>query len=85
MSLWPLRYLVVEWNTMSAPSVNGCWKNGDANVLSTISNALALWAIWPTAARSVSRISGFVGVSTTMARVVGVMASATRCGSRVST
>ena len=26
MSLWPFRYLVVEWKTMSAPSSNGRWK-----------------------------------------------------------
>ena len=85
MSLWPLRYLVVEWKTMSAPSLNGCWKKGDAKVLSTMSRAPALRATAEAAWRSVSRIRGFVGVSTTMARVAGVIASATRCGSRVST
>ena len=36
-------------------------------------------------ARSVMRISGFVGVSTNTMRVAGVIASAMRCGSRVST
>ena len=35
MSLWPLRYLVVEWSTMSAPCSSGRWKNGVAKVLST--------------------------------------------------
>ena len=70
---------------MSAPNVSGFWKNGDANVLSTISSAPARLAIALAAARSVSRMSGFVGVSTSSAFVVGVMASAIRCGSRVST
>ena len=35
MSLWPFRYLVVEWSTMSAPNSSGRWKNGVAKVLST--------------------------------------------------
>jgi len=35
VSEWPARYLVAEWNTMSAPSSNGRWSAGDANVLST--------------------------------------------------
>ena len=37
------------------------------------------------AARSVRRISGLVGVSTSTARVAGVMASSTRWGSPMST
>jgi hypothetical protein len=32
-------YLVVEWTTASAPSASGCWRYGDANVLSTTSSA----------------------------------------------
>ena len=27
-SLWPPRYFVDEWTTMSAPSVSGCWRYG---------------------------------------------------------
>ena len=34
-SLWPPKYFVVEWSTMSAPSSSGRWSAGVANVLST--------------------------------------------------
>jgi len=56
-------YLVVLDNEMSAPSVRGFWKYGEANVLSTTRAAPALWAasaiVW------MSRIlsSGLVGDS----------------------
>ena len=85
MSLWPLRYFVVEWNTMFAPYSSGRWKNGVANVLSTTSSTPRVFAIAAAAARSVSRMSGFVGVSSSIATVFGVMAPSIFCGSRVST
>ena len=40
-SEWPARYFVTLWTTRSAPSSNGCWKSGEANVLSTTSSAPA--------------------------------------------
>ena len=43
-SEWPPKYLVVEWTTTSAPRVSGCWRYGDAKVLSTTSSAPASWA-----------------------------------------
>jgi hypothetical protein len=70
---------------MSAPKSNGRWKKGDAKVLSTSRSAPARCAISADARRSVMRISGLVGVSTNTIRVAGVIASAMRCGSRVST
>ena len=85
MSLWPFRYFVLEWKKMSAPCSNGLWNTGVANVLSTMSSAPAWWAISAAAPRSMSRISGFVGVSTMIARVADVTASAMRWGSRQST
>ena len=69
---------------MSAPSSSGRWKYGEANVLSTTSSAWALCAISATAAMSVSRMSGLLGVSASTSRVSGRIASATRWGSRVS-
>ena len=38
-SEWPARYFVTLWTTRSAPRLNGCWKNGVANVLSTTTSA----------------------------------------------
>ena len=35
VSLWPARYFVAEWKTMSAPRSSGRWRTGVANVLST--------------------------------------------------
>ena len=35
VSLWPARYFVAEWKTMSAPRSSGRWSAGEANVLST--------------------------------------------------
>ena len=45
MSLWPLRYLVAECMTMSAPCSIGRVSTGVAEVLSTPSTAPARWAI----------------------------------------
>ena len=85
MSLCPFRYLVVLCITRSAPSASGCWKNGEAKVLSTTSRAPERLAIVLAQAMSVSRIRGLVGVSIQITLVAGVTASAMRCGSRVST
>ena len=53
MSLCPLRYLVLECQTMSAPVSSGRWKIGVAKVLSTIVSAPARLAMSAAAARSV--------------------------------
>jgi hypothetical protein len=37
LSLWPFKYFVVLWTTISAPSASGRWTNGPENVLSTTS------------------------------------------------
>ena len=44
-SEWPPQYFVVECTTTSAPRVSGCWRYGDAKVLSTTSSAPASCAI----------------------------------------
>ena len=85
MSEWPLRYLVVEWTTTSAPSSSGRWLKGEAKVLSTISSAPAPCAISAITRRSQSRIIGLVGVSTWRIRVVGRSARRTASGSLAST
>ena len=59
----PPRYFVVEWTTTSAPSVSGCCRYGDANVLSTTSSAPASCAASARARMSAMPSSGFVGVS----------------------
>ncbi len=41
-SEWPLRYLVVEWVTMSKPSSSGRWKYGVMKVLSQTRDQLVL-------------------------------------------
>ena len=43
-SEWPPQYFVVECTTTSAPSASGCWRYGEAKVLSTTSSAPASWA-----------------------------------------
>ena len=63
-SLWPLMYLVVECTTRSAPSLSGCCQAGDRKVLSTTTSAPAALPSIATAAISVSRSSGLLGVST---------------------
>ena len=55
---------MVEWTTTSAPSVSGCCRYGDANVLSTTSSAPASCAAWASARMSAMPSSGLVGVST---------------------
>ena len=63
-SEWPPQYFVVECTTMSAPRTSGCWRYGDANVLSTTSSAPASCATTASASMSPMDRSGFVGVST---------------------
>ncbi len=62
-SLWPLMYFVVEWMTTSAPSSRGRCRSGVRNVLSTTTRAPTSCAAALIAARSVTRSSGFDGVS----------------------
>ena len=62
-SLWPFRYLVVECTTRSAPKASGCCQPGDRKVLSTTTSAPQAWARALTAAMSVMRSSGLLGVS----------------------
>src|SRR3546814_19809312 len=61
----PLRNLVVDWTTMSAPCSIGRHKTGDASVLSTISGTPASCAIVASAARSATtdRKGGVGGTS----------------------
>ena len=63
-SLCPPTYLVVEWTTTSAPRVSGCWRYGEAKVLSTTSSAPASWATEARASMSPMVSIGLVGVST---------------------
>ncbi len=62
-SEWPARYFVTLWTTMSAPSWNGCWKSGVANVLSTTTSAPAACAAALIAAMSYTSRRGLVGDS----------------------
>ena len=61
--------MVVECSTTSAPRVNGVWRYGVANVLSTTSSAPASWATDAIASMSPMLSSGLVGVSTQTSRV----------------
>ena len=63
MSEWPLRYLVAECMTMSAPCSIGRVSTGDATVESTASSAPARWAMSAAAAMSVMPQVGLAGVS----------------------
>ena len=74
LSLWPFRYFVVLWTTRSAPNSIGRCTYGLANVLSTTSRTSWRCASSAAAARSVSRITGLVGVSTNSIFVAGVIA-----------
>ena len=85
LSLWPLRYFVVLWMTMSAPRARGCCRHGLAKVLSTTSARPRGWVMAAIAAMSESRMTGLVGVSTNTIFVAGSMARATAAGSDVST
>ena len=85
MSECPLRYLVVEWITRSAPSAMGCCRYGEAKVLSTTSSAPARCARSATAAISVTFSSGFDGVSVHTSAVSGRIAAATASRSPMST
>ena len=85
LSLWPFRYLVVLWVTRSAPNSIGRWMYGLAKVLSTTSRTSWRWARSAAARRSVSRITGLVGVSTNSIRVAGVIARSTSSRFEVST
>ena len=76
-SEWPLRYLVVEWMTRSAPRAMGCCRYGEAKVLSTIRSAPARCARSATAAMSVTLSSGLDGVSVHTSAVSGRIAAAT--------
>ncbi len=84
-SLWPLRYLVAECTTRSAPSSSGRVSTGVATVLSTATRTPAEWASSQTAARSVISHIGLAGVSTHNSRVrPGRIAACTAARSEVS-
>ena len=68
-SLCPLRYLVAECMTRSAPSAKGRVRTGVAVVLSTASTAPAAWAISAAPSMSVTDHSGLAGVSIQTSRV----------------
>jgi hypothetical protein len=65
---------------MSAPSASGCWRYGDAKVLSTASFAPCLCATSAMAAMSRICSSGFVGVSIQTSFVFGVMIASKPAG-----
>ncbi len=67
----------MECTTTSAPRAKGCCRYGEANVLSTTSNASASWASTASAAMSETFSSGLVGVSHHTSRVVGRTAART--------
>ena len=71
--------------TISAPSVRGCCKAGEAKVLSTQSKQRLALAICAMASISLIFNVGLVGVSSQMSLVLGVMALNTFSGSVVST
>ena len=81
VSEWPARYLVAEWNTMSAPSSNGRWSAGDANVLSTTTSgrpppsAPRRATVATVATMSTTLRCGFDGVSNQTSRVRSESAS----------
>ena len=83
-SEWPPRYLVVEWTTRSAPSSSGCWRYGEANVLSTASMAPCWWASSAMAAMSRIWSRGLVGVSIQTSSVRGPMRAPKPAGLRSS-
>ena len=86
LSLWPFRYLVVLWTTRSAPNSIGRCTHGLANVLSTtiLMRCLRARARSPRR-RSVSRITGLVGVSTNSIFVCGRIACSIGSSEDVST
>ena len=76
MSLWPFRYLVVVWNDEVGAELDRPLEvRGRERVVDDAAARRAGARSRAAAARSVSRISGLVGVSTKSSRVVGVMAS----------
>ena len=70
-------YLVVECNTISAPSFSGCCSAGEAKVLSTKTFAPDAPATSTMAGMSAIDSSGLVGVSTQIRRVWPVIAART--------
>ena len=81
----PLRYLLAECTTRSAPCSNGRVSTGVATVLSTATRTPAACASSQTAARSVTSHIGFAGVSVHSSRVrPGRIAAVTASRSVVS-
>ena len=76
-SLWPARYLVVDWRTMSAPSASGCCRYGVAKVLSTTVRTPCARARAVLAARSTTWRRGLDGLSSQSRRVLGRSAAST--------
>jgi hypothetical protein len=80
-SEWPFRYFVVECTTAVAPSSRGRCSAGVANVLSTHTGTRARRATSIDAARSTTRSSGFVGLSSHTILVSGRSAASRFAGS----
>src|ERR1700733_724586 len=78
-------YLVAEWITTSAPSASGDWKYGVQNVLSTTTSWPGADFIAATAAMSMMRSIGLVGVSIQNIFVFGRIAARTASRSVMST
>ena len=85
MSEWPLRYLVAECMTMSAPSSSGRCSIGEAKVLSTATSRPCFFAMAAIAAMSTIFSSGLVGVSIQTSLVFGVIAASNAAASVRST
>ena len=82
-SEWPLRYLVAECSTMSAPSASGRVSTGVGTVESTASSAPAAWAQRAASAMSVMIQIGLDGVSIQTSRVrPGLIAARERARDR---
>ena len=75
MSEWPLRYLVAEWTTISAPCSIGRCSIGEQKVLSTTSSKSCFLANAESFFRSTSFSIGLVGVSAQIMRVFGFNAA----------
>jgi len=86
VSLWPARYFVAEWKTMSAPRSSGRCRIGEAKVLSTTTSGRGpspnrSLTTFTVAAISTTFRSGLVGDSNHTRRVRSVSASQSDSGS----
>ena len=62
-SLWPPKYFVSEWITMSAPNSSGRITQGVVNVLSTTVSAPCSFASFATFSMSTTAVNGLAMIS----------------------